>query len=157
MKKSAIALLLILVACGAFPLDFRKTSWLMSSADVIASETGLVATQHSLSNQQQLEYKTAVEGFTATITYLLVDDKLLSASYTFAKDVKRSAYDAMKQALTGVYGAPAVNKDGLLGWRLAKTEIALAHLDDGTTQVSYWEKSYFARINNLQANGSGKN
>ena len=60
----------------------------------------------------------------------------------------------MKQDLVGRNGAPSFEKESLAGWRLDRSEIALAHLRDGTTHVSYWEKSYFARINSLTEAGS---
>jgi hypothetical protein len=94
-----------------------------------------------------------VNGFPATITYLLENDKLLSASCTFKRDMDRKAFDRMKQDLIKQYGKPAFEKDNLVGWRPERTEIALAHLPDGTSYAAYWEKTYFARINNLGGSG----
>jgi hypothetical protein len=60
----------------------------------------------------------------------------------------------MKGDLTKRNGMPSFERKELVGWRLEKTEIALTHLSDGTTYVAYWEKSYFARMNNLGTSSS---
>jgi hypothetical protein len=149
VRRGLIALALLLAAGTVFSEEFRGTSWLMSRDQVIASENLRVASELSLNGQQQVVFTTYVDGFPVTLTYLLVNDALLSASYTFRRDVDRRAWVAMMQDLTQKDGAPAFEQDNLAGWRLPKTEIALAHLKDGTTYVAYWEKSYFARINHL--------
>ena len=153
MKKAFIATILFFLSCSLFALEFRKTSWLMTKEEVIASESGRVVSELSLPGQQQIVFRTLVNGFPATITYLLENDKLLSASYTFKKDTDRTAFDGMKQDLVKQYGKPAFEQENLVGWRLEKTEIALAHLKDGTSYAAYWEKTYFARINNLAEPG----
>ena len=144
----------LFLACNAFALEFRNTSWLMSKEEVIASETGRIVSELSLPGQQQVVFRALVNGFPATITYLLENDKLLSASYTFKRDLERVAFDAMKRELTGANGKPTFEKPDLLGWRLQRTEIALAHLPDGTSYAAYWEKTYFARLNNLPGTGA---
>jgi hypothetical protein len=153
LKKAFIALAFLFLSYSTFALEFRKTSWLMTREEVIASETGRVVSELSLPGQQQIVYRTLVNGFPATITYLLENDKLLSASYTFKKDSDRTAFDGMKRDLVRQYGKPVFEKENLVGWRPEKTEIALAHLPDGTTYAAYWEKTYFARINNLAGSG----
>ena len=153
MKKASIVAVLLLLSYSTFALEFRKTSWLMSKEEVIASESGRVVSELSLPGQQQIVFQTLVNGFPATITYLLENDKLLSASYTFKRDIDRAAFDAMKQDLIGTNGKPSFERDDLVGWRLERTEIALAHLKDGTSYAAYWEKTYFARINNLAGSG----
>jgi hypothetical protein len=149
LKRVVIVLALIALASSSYALEFRKTSWLMTKEEVIASETGRVVTVLSLPGQQQIVFRTLANGFPATITYILENDKLLSASYTFTRDLDRKAFDAMKQELIGQNGNPTFEKENIVGWRLEKTEIALAHLPDGTSYAAYWEKAYFARINNL--------
>jgi hypothetical protein len=153
LKKVFIASAILFLSCNAFALEFRNTSWLMSKEEVIASETSRIVSELSLPGQQQVVFRTLVNGFPATITYLLEDDKLLSASCTFKRDLDRAAFEAMKQDLTIKNGKPTFEKENLLGWRLQRTEIALAHLPDGTSYAAYWEKSYFARINNLPGIG----
>ncbi len=153
-RGALVAALTIAAAAGAFAQEFRATSWLMSKEQVIASEGGREISETDLGNhQQQVVFQSRVNGFTATITYLLQDDELLSASYTFRRDRDRAAFKAMKDTLQARNGAPAFERHDLVGWRLPKTEIALAHLADATTYVAYWEKSYFARLNNLPASG----
>ena len=157
MKKAFTAIAFLILAFNVFALEFRNTSWLMTKDEVIASETGRIVSELNLPGQHQVVFRTLVNGFPATITYLLEDDKLLSASYTFKRDLDRAAFDAMKQELTGKNGKPTFEKENLLGWRLQRTEIALAHLPDGTSYAAYWEKTYFARLNNLPGTGgSGK-
>jgi hypothetical protein len=157
LKRVVFAFAFLTVAYASFALEFRNTSWLMSKEEVIASEGGRVISELNLLGQQQVVFRALVHGFPATITYILENDKLLSASYTFKKDTDLEAYDAMKQELTTQNGSPSFEKEYLVGWRLLKTEIALAHLRDGSSYVAYWEKSYFARINNLAGGGAAKN
>jgi hypothetical protein len=150
MRRAWFVLILVSLASTAFAQEFRRTSWLMSKEQIIASEGGSLVSELDLKdNQQQVVFQSYVYGFPVTITYLLQNDALLSASYTFRRDRDRAAFDMMKKDLVGKNGAPAFEQDNLAGWRLPKTEIALAHLKDGTTYVAYWEKSYFARLNNL--------
>jgi hypothetical protein len=151
LKKAFAALLFLCLAYGSFALEFRKTSWMMTEAEVIASESTRVVSEQTVANQRQVVFQSVVNGYSATITYLLEDNKLLSASYTFKRDASRTAYNAMKKDLTAANGIASFQKDDLLGWRLPKTEIALTHLSDGTTYAAFWEKAYFGRINNLTA------
>ena len=149
MKRATLAAVLLLAAGAAFAQEFRGTTWLMTHDQVVATENLRVVSEARVNGQQQVIYQTYLDGFSVTLTYLLENDALLSASYTFRRDVERRAWVAMMQDLTQKYGASAFEQDNLAGWRLPKTEIALAHLKDGTTYVAYWEKSYFARINHL--------
>ncbi len=151
MKRLALAAALLFAAASAFPQEFRGTTWLMTHDQVVATESLRVTSESRVNGQQQIVYQTYLDGFTVTLTYLLENDALLSASYTFRRDVDRRAWVAMMQDLTEKYGPTAFEQENLAGWRLPKTEIALAHLKDGTTHVAYWEKSYFARINHLSA------
>jgi hypothetical protein len=151
-RRACLATLFLLLTAGAFAQEFRKTSWLMSKEQVIASEGASLVSELDLDgNQQQVIFQSSLVGFPVTITYLLQNDELLSASYTFRRDLDRAAWDAMRQDLQARNGPPTFEQENLVGWRLPKTEIALAHLKDGTTYVAYWEKKYFARINNLAA------
>jgi hypothetical protein len=149
MKRALALPALLLAAAGAFGQEFRATTWLMSRDQVIASEGTRAVSERTQRGQQQVVFRTYVDGLPVTITYTLENDALLSASYTFARDVDRRAWVAMMQDLTGKRGPPSFEQENLAGWRLQKTEIALAHLKDGTTYVAYWEKSYFARMNRL--------
>jgi hypothetical protein len=157
LKRALVVFAFLFLAYGSFALEFRKTSWLMTREEVIASEAGRVVSDLSLPGLQQIVFQTMVNGFPATITYLLENDKLLSASYTFKRDPDRKAFDFMKLDLTSRNGKPAFEKENLVGWRLERTEIALAHLPDGSSYAAYWEKAYFARINNLAGTGRTAN
>ncbi len=154
MRKAFVILAFLSIAGSSFALEFRNTTWLMTKEEVVKSEPGLFVSELNLKGQQQIVFQALVNGFPATITYILENDQLISASYTFRKDLDRAAFDAMKQDLVGRDGSPTFEKENLLGWRLEGSEIALAHLRDSTTQVSYWEKSYFARINKLTETGT---
>jgi len=149
-----LALALLFAAGSAGAQEFRATTWMMSRNQVIASEGGRAVSELSQKGQQLVTFETYVDGLPATITYILENDALLSASYTFPRDTDRRAWVAMMQDLTAKNGQPAFEQENLAGWRLGKTEIALAHLRDGTTQAAYWEKSYFARINHLPIEGT---
>jgi hypothetical protein len=153
LKRIVIALLFSFLAYGSFALEFRKSTWMMSRDEVIASESGRAVSETYQSGQQQIVFRTLVSGFPATIIYILENDKLLSGSCTFRRDKDSKAFAAMKQELTGQNGPPSFEKPNLVGWRLQRTEIALAHLPDGTSYAAYWEKEYFARINNLTGSG----
>jgi len=148
-RAAAVAAALLLAAAGACAQEFRGTTWLMSKDQVMATENLRAVSESSQKGQQQVVYQTYVDGFPVTLTYLLDNNALLSASYTFRRDTDRRAWVAVMQDLTQKYGATSFEQDNLAGWRLPRTEIALAHLKDGTTYVGYWEKSYFARINHL--------
>jgi len=153
-----VILVLCAAAQGAFAAEFRNATWLMSKEEVVKSEPGLFVSELNLPGQQQIVFRALVNGITAIITYILEDDKLISASYTFRRDLDRTAFDAMRKDLVGRNGDPAFEKENLAGWRLERSEIALAHLRDSTTQVSFWEKSYFARMNRLaETGGTAKN
>jgi hypothetical protein len=155
LKKAFIVLALISLAAGSVcALEFRNTTWLMTKEQVIASETGHIVSVVDVPGQQQIVVRSPVNGFPATITYTLENNKLVSASCSFRKDRDSTAFTAMRQELARRNGAPAFEKPALIGWTLDKTEIALAHLPDGTTYAAYWEKSYFARINNLSGKKS---
>ena len=154
MKRAFAALALLSIAYGCFASDFRNASWLMTEDQVAASEDTRAAGEVTLPGERQIVYHALVHGFAATITYTLVGDKLLSATCRFTKDPGRAAFNAMKQELLGTRGAPAFEKENLLGWRLDRTEIALTYLADGTTYAAYWEKAYFARINDVAETGS---
>jgi hypothetical protein len=157
VKKALVVCALLAVAGSSFAAEFRNTTWLMSKEEVVKSEPGLFVSELNVKGQQQIVFRALVNGLPATITYFLENDKLLSASYTFRRDLDRAAFDAMKKNLVGRNGAPAFEKENLLGWRLERSEIALVHLRDETTQTSYWEKSYFARINKLTEPGGTAN
>jgi hypothetical protein len=154
LKRASVVFVFLFLAYSSFALEFRNTSWLMTKEEVIASESGGVVSELSLPGEQQIVFRTLVNGFPATITYLLENDKLLSASCTFKRDLGRKAFDSMKKDLIDQNGKPAFEKENLVGWRLERTEIALAHLPDGTSYAAYWEKAYFARINNLAETGA---
>ena len=154
MKKALVFVALLSLAESSFALEFRNTTWLMTKDDVVKSENGLFVSELNLPGQQQVVFRSLVNGLPAIITYILEHDRLISASLSFRRDVDHAAFNAMKQDLVGRNGAPSFEKESLVGWRLDRSEIALAHLRDGTTHVSYWEKSYFARINNLTEAGS---
>jgi hypothetical protein len=154
LKRAGVAFALLLFAQSLFPLEFRNTRWLMGRDEVVASENGRMLSELNLQGQRQIVYQSLVHGFPATITYLLENDKLLSASYTFKRDLGREAFAAMKRELTSQNGHPAFEKQDLAGWRLERTELALAHLPDGTSYAAYWEKTYFARINKLNGTDS---
>jgi hypothetical protein len=137
--------------CSA--LEFRNTSWLMTKDQVVAAEGGHADSERTISDQQEEVFRSYVSGFPVTITYILENNMLLSASYTFKRDPARAAFNAMKSELVSKDGAPTFERNNIIGWRLEKTEIALTHLPDGTTYVAYWEKAYFARINHLGTSG----
>ncbi|MGA2478602.1 MAG: hypothetical protein ABSG63_07625 [Spirochaetia bacterium] len=126
---------------------------MMTRDEVIASEQGRVISEKVMPDQSEIVFRTQVGGMPATITYILENDKLLSGSYTFRRDISRKAFDFMRQDLVTQNGAPAFEKGDLVGWRLEKTEIALAHFADGTSYVAFWEKDYFRRMNKTAGMG----
>ena len=155
VKRTLVVLALFVITDSSFAQEFRNATWLMSKEEVVKSETWLFVSELNLPGHQQIVFQALVNGHTAAITYMLENDKLISASYTFRRDIDRAAFDAMRKDLIVRNGDPTFEKEDLMGWRLAQSEIALAHLRDNTTQVSYWEKSYFARINKLAETSKG--
>ena len=154
MRNALIAALVLLAAQALAAADFRSTSWLMTRDQVTAAEGDPGIPMSDQSGRQQILFKTYVDGRSCSITYYFENDALVSASYSFRADINREAYESMRKRITGGYGAPSVEKDTMLAWRLPRTEIALAWLPDKSCYVVYWEKDYFARINGL-ASGEG--
>jgi len=148
-----LAAALLLAAYGSFGADFRKASWLMTRDQVIASEDARVDSEREFAGQQQLVFRAQLNGHSGSVTYLLEDNQLRAASYNFRNDDDRQMYSYMKSFLTGAYGKPAIQKDQMVGWRLDRTEIALTYLPSKACYVAFWEKEYFARINNLDPSG----
>jgi hypothetical protein len=149
LRKAIPAIFLVLLASSAFPSDFRKTSWLMSKEQVQASEDGTLITERNVAGQQEVIYRAQFEGYEGSVTYVLEDDKLLAATYNYPKDDTRQVYSHMKESLTRQFGAPSLQTDNLAVWRSERTEVALAYRTEKACYVAFWEKAYFARINNL--------
>jgi hypothetical protein len=149
LRKAALAIIFVFCACSLFASDFRKTSWLMTKEQVLASEDGTIVTERNVAGQQEVVYRARFEGYEGSVTYVLENDRLLAASYNYKKDETRKVYSHMKESLTRQYGKPAVQTDSLAVWRSERTEIALAYRAEKTCYVAFWEKGYFARINKL--------
>jgi hypothetical protein len=152
-SRGALISAALLAACSLFAADFRKASWLMTQDQVIASEDANIDSEMEFAGQLQLVFHTQVIGHSGAITYLLENNKLRSATCSFRNDEKRQVYAYMKDQLTGKYGDPSVQKGDMVGWRLERTEIALTYLPNKSCYVAFWEKAYFARINNLHPAG----
>jgi hypothetical protein len=147
MVRLVIPLLVLLFSVPrAAAADFRGISWLMTEDQVASVEGTNAVSEKDLPGQREVIYKGWVAGNWATITYLFENNALLSATYTIAADKDRAAYAAVKKEIARVSGAAALDKTDLAAWRLNRSEIALAHLADGTTYAALWEKSYFARL-----------
>jgi hypothetical protein len=155
VRNALIAALVLLATQALAAADFRSTSWLMTRDQVTAAEGGPAIPMGDQGGRQQLLFKTYVDGKSCSITYYFENDALVSASYSFRADTNREAYEVMKKRITGGYGAPSMEKDAMLAWRLPRTEIALTWLPDTSSYVVYWQKEYFARINGLAA-GEGR-
>ena len=151
MRTVTTAVFLVLLAGSAFASDFRKTTWLMSKDQVQASEDGTLVTERNVAGQQEVVYRARFEGYEGSVTYVLENDKLLAATYNYQKDDTRQVYSHLKESLTRQFGAPSLQTDSLAVWRSERTEVALAYRAEKTCYVAFWEKSYFARINNLTA------
>ena len=149
MTKVVIAALIFLVAQALSAVDFRSTSWLMTRDQVTASEKGAGTSVSDPSGRQQISFKTTVDGKSCFLTYYFENDSLVSASYSFRADGEREVYEAMRRKISALHGAPSVQKESMLAWRLPRTEIALTWLPDKSCYIVYWEKEYFARINGL--------
>ncbi len=157
MKVAVISLVLALAAYGSFAADFRKTSWLMSRDEVAATENGMPTSEVAYAGQLQLTFRTQLAGGTGSITYVFESDKLFAASYSFPNDDKKQVFASLRDSLSSSYGPPSLRLDGMLGWRLDRSEIALLYLPDNSCHLAYWEKGYFARINNLATSADKPN
>ncbi len=149
MRRVITAIIIVFLACSAFASDFRKTSWLMSREQVQASEDGRLVTERDIAGQQEVIYRARFEGYEGSVTYVLENDKLLSASYNYPKDDTRTVFSHMKESLTRQFGAPSLQTDSLAVWRSERTEVALTYRGEKACYVAFWEKGYFARINRL--------
>ncbi len=143
----------LLAACSVFAADFRQTSWLMTREQIIVAEGANAVSETDFAGQKEMVFRAQVTGHTAAVTYTLENNQLRAASYSFRNDDDRQVYLYMKDQLTGAYGKPTVQKGELVGWRLSRTEIALTYLPNKSCYVAFWEKAYFARINNLRPAG----
>ena len=148
MKRTIAAILFILSTFACFALEFRNTSWQMTRENVIASELGRAISETNVEGQQQIVYRTHKNEFVGNITYMLEKNRLLSASYSFKNDKAMQVFNIMNKELANQYGKPYFQAGKLVVWRLEHTEIALTHLPDNTCYVAYWEKAYFALMNN---------
>jgi len=151
LRRAITATFLVFLACSAFASDFRKTSWLMSKEQVQASEDGTLVTERNVAGQQEVIYRARFEGYEGSVIYVLENDKLLAATYSYQKDDTRQVYSHIKESLTRQFGAPSLQTDSLAVWRSERTEVALAYRAEKACYVAFWEKAYFARINNLTA------
>jgi hypothetical protein len=149
VRCALLSAALFLSAYASFAADFRRTSWLMSRDQIVAAEGGGVDSETEHAGQQQLVFKALVNGHSGSITYLLEHNQLRAASYNFRNDENRQVYSYMKDFLTSRYGQPTLKKDDMVGWRLERTEIALTYFPNKSCYVAFWEKAYFARMNNL--------
>ena len=125
----------------------------MTREQIIAAEDANVDSEMEFAGQQQLVFRAQVKGHSGSITYLLENNQLRAASYNFRNDENRQVYSFMKDLLTSKYGQPTLQKDQMVGWRLERTEIALTYLSNKSCYVAFWEKAYFARMNNLSPAG----
>jgi hypothetical protein len=149
LRITVAAILFIFSTSASFGMDFRNTSWQMSRGDVIASEIGRPISETNVANQQEIVYTIFINDVAGKITYLLKNDRLLSASYSFKNDQSMQVFNIMNKELINKYGKPNFQSGKLVVWRLEKTEIALTHLPDNTCYVAYWEKAYFAQTNQM--------
>jgi len=125
----------------------------MTREQVIASEDADVDSELQFGGQLQLVFHARLDGHYGSITYILENNQLRAATYSFRNDEKRQVYSYMKDFLTNTYGKPAFQEDAIVGWRLERSEVALAYLPDKFCYAAFWEKAYFARMNNLSATG----
>ena len=125
----------------------------MTREQIVATEDGNLDSEMEFGGQQQLIFRARVSGRSGAVTYLLENNQLRAASYNFRNDENRQVYAYMKELLTRSYGNPSVQKGEMVGWRLERTEIALTYLPDKACYVAFWEKAYFAKINNLNIAG----
>jgi hypothetical protein len=149
LRRAIAAIVFVFLAYGSFASDFRKTSWLMSKNQVLASEDGTLVTERNIAGQQEVIYRAQFEGYLGSVTYMLENDRLLAATYNYQRDDTRQVYSHMKESLTREFGKPSLQTDSLAVWRSERTEIALTFRAEKTCYVAFWEKGYFARINKL--------
>jgi hypothetical protein len=119
----------------------------MSREQILSAEGGKPSAETEGNGQQELVFKTQANGHVGLITYVLEGSKLISASYNFRNDADKTVYALVKKELIAQYGNPTFEKGMLVGWRLARTEIALTLLAENACYAVFWEKGYFARIN----------
>ena len=154
MKRLALLPVFLFVSLSALAFDFRSVSWMMSRDQVVASENGSILSEHGFGGQQELLYQTSLNGYAGSLSYTLENDRLVAAAFSCPTDNHGELFRYLKGILTTQYGPPTFQSDRLIGWRMNRTEIALAFLSGRLCHLSYWEKSYFARINNLAASAS---
>jgi hypothetical protein len=157
LTKAAAGLLLFLLAQNLAASDLRGASWLMSREQVRSVERGAPLSATDKNGSQQLVYKIFQDGKAGLLTYFFENNRLVSASYSFRNDQERALYETVRRTLAGQFGPPSLDSDSMVGWRLARTEIALTSLPDQTCYLVYWEKDYFAKINGLASKENQSN
>ena len=78
----------------------------MTRDDVVASELGRAVSETNFEGQQQIVYKTYINEFAGNITYMLENNRLLSASYSFKNDQAMQVFNLMNKELINKYGKP---------------------------------------------------
>ena len=149
LRRLATVAVLLFVSLSALAFDFRSVSWMMSRDQVVAAEAGSIMSEHGFGGQQELLYQTSLNGYSGSLSYTLENDRLVAAAFSFPGDYHGELFQFLKGTLTSQYGPPTFQTDRLVGWRMSRTEIALAFVSGRVCHLSYWEKTYFARINGL--------
>ncbi len=151
MRTPVWSAVFLIVCCSAFSADFRSVSWMMTRDQVVDAERGAIVSERALSGQREILYQTTLNGYAGSLSYTLEDDRLVAAAYNFPGDYRAELFGSLKETLTRLYGPPSFQSDRLVGWRMNRTEVALAFVSGRVCHLSYWEKSYFARINDLSS------
>ncbi len=122
---------------------------MMSRDQVVASESATMVSERAVSAEYEILYQTSLNGYSGSLSYTLENDRLVAASYNFPSDLHGELFSYLKGTLTRLYGPPSFQTDKLVGWRMKRTEVALAFVSGRICHLSYWEKTYFAKINDL--------
>lgn len=91
-------------------VDKIEMEWGQSKSQILSSMKGINSSEYINNGIVSLEYeKQSISKFTATLSYMFKDDKLVGKAYYF-NDSSKSPYNYLVDALTAKYG-PSNSKD----------------------------------------------
>ncbi len=144
-RAHAALAVLLLVAGSAAGQDFRKVTWGMSPAEVIAAEKGLQLSEMKGTARSILTSRVDVMGFTGILNYFFEAGRLVSAQYKFDDEADMRTYNEISAGLAEKYGPPADSGDAYSLWTSARTIIRLS-FKDNLSRVDYADKAWVSAM-----------
>jgi hypothetical protein len=110
---TAIAVATLATCCAGQTPDFRKTTWGMTKAQVLATEPLKPVIRDDEAGLTVVAYKSVtVAGMTGNLVYIFAEDKLVRAKYMFEEEHSNKTdhitdYETLDDTLGEKYGKPS--------------------------------------------------